>query len=150
MCEILDLKGNAGQNVKRLEYDEWSTVSVTKDKVRSNQYGSDISNLHYGKYAVVNESGLYALILNSRKPKARAFRRWITHEGIPAIEKTGMYSLDGMTIEQKILEQAKVIVSLDEQRKRLQEKVVQLQPKAEVFDHFGDHQEGCFKAEFRG
>ena len=39
----------------------------------------------------VNESGLYALVLGSRKPEAKAFKRWITHEVIPAIRKTGSY-----------------------------------------------------------
>lgn len=41
---------------------------------------------------VVNEPGLYTLILSSRKPEARkAFKRWITHEVIPSIRKTGSY-----------------------------------------------------------
>ena len=39
----------------------------------------------------VNEPGLYALILGSRKPEAKAFKRWITHEVIPEIRKTGGY-----------------------------------------------------------
>lgn len=40
---------------------------------------------------VVNEPGLYALVIRSRKPEARAFRRWITHDVIPAIRRTGSY-----------------------------------------------------------
>ena len=39
----------------------------------------------------VNEPGLYALILGSRKPEARAFKRWITHEVLPQIRRTGAY-----------------------------------------------------------
>jgi len=39
----------------------------------------------------INESGLYSLILSSRKPEARAFKRWVTHEVLPAIRKTGRY-----------------------------------------------------------
>lgn len=42
--------------------------------------------------AVVNEPGLYSLVLGSRKSEARAFKRWITHDVIPAIRKTGMYA----------------------------------------------------------
>ena len=42
---------------------------------------------------VINEYGLYALVLNSRKPSAKAFKRWITHEVIPAIRRTGSYSI---------------------------------------------------------
>ncbi len=44
--------------------------------------------------AVVNEYGLYHLVLYSRKPEAKAFKRWITHEVIPAIRKTGSYTLN--------------------------------------------------------
>ncbi|GCF11789.1 hypothetical protein KDI_53530 [Dictyobacter arantiisoli] len=41
---------------------------------------------------IVNEFGLYSLILTSRKPEAKAFKRWITHEVLPAIRQTGKYS----------------------------------------------------------
>ena len=41
----------------------------------------------------INESGLYNLILGSRKPEAKAFKRWVTHEVIPAIRKTGKYEI---------------------------------------------------------
>ena len=50
---------------------------------------------------VVSESGLYAVILQSRKPEARAFRKWITSEVIPSIRKTGGYNLQEM--ERKVL-----------------------------------------------
>lgn len=43
--------------------------------------------------AVVNESGLYALIFRSRKPEARLFRRWVTGEVLPAIRRTGTYAI---------------------------------------------------------
>ncbi len=43
---------------------------------------------------VVNEPGLYTLILSSRKPEAKAFKRWITHDVIPMIRKTGGYMTD--------------------------------------------------------
>lgn len=42
---------------------------------------------------VVNEPGLYSLVLGSRKPEAKAFKRWITHEVLPSIRKTGSYSV---------------------------------------------------------
>ena len=42
---------------------------------------------------IINESGLYALILRSRKPEAKRFRKWVTSEVLPAIRKTGSYSL---------------------------------------------------------
>ena len=41
---------------------------------------------------ILSEPGLYSLILGSRKPEAKAFKRWVTHEVIPAIRRTGSYS----------------------------------------------------------
>ena len=43
--------------------------------------------------AVINESGLYSLILTSRKPEAKRFKRWVTHEVLPSIRKTGSYAV---------------------------------------------------------
>ena len=45
------------------------------------------------KMLCVNESGLYSLIFRSRKPEAKRFRKWVTSEVLPAIRKTGTYSL---------------------------------------------------------
>ena len=47
--------------------------------------------------STVNESGLYSLVLGSRKPEAKQFKRWITHDVIPAIRKTGAYSVKPMS-----------------------------------------------------
>lgn len=46
------------------------------------------------EYQTVNEPGLYSLVLGSRKPEAKAFKRWITHEVIPTIRKHGMYATE--------------------------------------------------------
>jgi prophage antirepressor-like protein len=48
------------------------------------------------RLAVVNEYGLYSLILGSRKPEAKDFKRWITHEVIPSIRKHGTYMTDAV------------------------------------------------------
>ena len=47
---------------------------------------------------IVSEPGLYSLIVRSRKPEAKAFKRWITHEVIPSIRKTGGYIAGQETI----------------------------------------------------
>ncbi len=47
----------------------------------------------------MNEPGLYALVISSRKPEAKAFKRWITHEVIPSIRKTGGYIAGQETME---------------------------------------------------
>lgn len=61
---------------------------------------------------VISEAGLYSLILRSRKPEARAFKRWITHDVLPAIRKTGSYgSPVGISFEEMT---AQVIQGLQE------------------------------------
>ncbi len=45
--------------------------------------------------SVVNESGLFNLVLGSRKPEAKRFKRWVTHEVLPSIRKTGSYASAG-------------------------------------------------------
>lgn len=77
VCRALGL-GNSSDVIKRLDEDERTLVSI---EGASN--GLPVN--------AVNEPGLYALILGSRKPEAKAFKRWITHEVIPNIRKTGGY-----------------------------------------------------------
>lgn len=47
----------------------------------------------------INESGLYALIIRSNKPEAKPFKRWITHEVLPSIRKTGQYSVSNENVD---------------------------------------------------
>ncbi len=49
---------------------------------------------------VVSEAGLYSLVLRSRKPEAKAFKRWVTHEVLPSIRKTGAYVAPNLSMEQ--------------------------------------------------
>lgn len=56
--------------------------------------------------SVISEPGLYSLILRSRKPQARAFKRWITHEVIPAIRRTGRYEVSALGDELAEIEAA--------------------------------------------
>ena len=77
VCRALDI-ANSRDAVKRLDDDERGVVST--DTLGGVQ-----------EMTVVNESGLYSLVLGSRKPEAKQFKRWITHEVIPTIRKTGGY-----------------------------------------------------------
>jgi len=74
VCQILDLT-NATMALNRLDEDERSKFNLGRQ----------------GEANVINEFGLYNLVLSSRKPEAKAFKRWITHEVVPAIRKTGNY-----------------------------------------------------------
>lgn len=77
VCRALGL-GNSSMAISKLDEDERTLISI---EGASN--GLPVN--------AVNEPGLYSLVLGSRKPEAKAFKRWITHEVIPAIRKTGGY-----------------------------------------------------------
>ena len=98
-----------------------------------------------GKTNFVNESGLYSLVLGSRKPEAKKFKRWVTHEVLPSIRKHGAYMTED-TLE-KALTDPDFLIQLATQLKEEQEKrkVLELEnrsmkPKAEYFDELVDRQ----------
>jgi prophage antirepressor-like protein len=76
-CEILGIHTSVA---RRLDDDEKITLRLTQD-------GTNLTT----NVVFVNEAGLYSLILGCRKPETKAFKRWITHEVIPSIRKTGGY-----------------------------------------------------------
>ena len=81
---------------------------------------------------IISEPGLYSLILRSRKPEAKAFKRWVTHEVLPSIRKHGMYATPA-TIEDMIADPdmaIKLLTTLKEERaKRAQ---LEAQAKADA------------------
>jgi anti-repressor protein len=80
VCEILELS-NTSQSVGRLDDDE---------KLIYTLYMSGQNR----EVLLINESGLYSLIMTSRKPKAKEFKKWVTAEVLPSIRKTGSYSIN--------------------------------------------------------
>lgn len=92
----------------------------------------------------VNEPGLYTLVLSSRKPEAKAFKRWITHEVIPSIRKNGGYiaGQEAMTPEElmarALMVAQKTIADRDARISALQVEVAVAQPKAAYFDELVD------------
>lgn len=52
---------------------------------------------------IINESGLYSLVLSSKLPGAKKFRRWVTHDVLPSIRKTGSYSIPDMSKEMQAI-----------------------------------------------
>ena len=75
VCKALEI-GNPSQAVKRLDEDERCTLISNEGRQMN----------------IVSESGLYSLVLSSRKKEAKTFKRWITHEVLPEIRKTGGYN----------------------------------------------------------
>lgn len=67
------------------------------------------------KPVLINESGLYSLILSSKMPNARKFKRWVTSEVLPTLRKTGHYEMENYSPEmQAILMHDKKLVKMDE------------------------------------
>ena len=70
-------------------------VQNTTDALKKHVDADDRASLKLGLTGsavnIINESGLYSLILKSRKPEAKAFKRWVTSEVLPAIRKNGGY-----------------------------------------------------------
>ena len=117
VCNVLDLS-NPTIAVSRLDEDERAKFNLGRQ----------------GDATIVNEPGLYTLVLGSRKPEAKAFKRWITHDVIPSIRKTGSYTM----LPQDYISALKALVASEEERLALQEKNREMLPKAEYYDAVRD------------
>ena len=96
---------------------------------------SQNGNASETKTAVINESGLYSLILKSKLPSAKKFKRWVTSEVLPTIRKHGMYATEDLLNNPDLLIQ--IATQLKEERtNRLiaEQRVNELQPKADYYD----------------
>ena len=92
--------------------------------------------------AIINESGLYSLILSSKLPRAKTFKRWVTSEVLPAIRKHGVYAVDEMLANPDAMICA-LMAYKEEREKRLaladenavqRQQIAELQPKASYYD----------------
>lgn len=83
---------------------------------------------------LVNESGLYSLVLSSKLPTAKEFKRWITREVLPSIRKHGVY-MTQQTLD-KALTSPDFLIQLVTKLKEEQEKVKALEQKAQALDAF--------------
>lgn len=83
VCKALEI-ANPSDALSRLDTDEKMTLDSTEGH-SGKRGGAQSLN-------IINEPGLYSLVLGSRKPEARVFKRWITHEVIPAIRRHGVYA----------------------------------------------------------
>lgn len=91
---------------------------------------------------VINESGLYSLILSSKMPKAKKFKRWVTSEVLPAIRKHGLYASDYLVANPDVAIAA--FTALKEERERSkelmaavavgQQQIAEMKPKATYYD----------------
>lgn len=118
---ILDL-GNPTETVKMFDDDEFSTTEVIDSIGRRQQA------------YIISEPGLYRLVMRSRKPEAKEFQRWVTHEVLPSIRKHGAY-MTQQTLD-KALTSPDFLIQLATKLKEEQEKIRELEPKAQALDDF--------------
>lgn len=125
VCKVLELS-NATKVAQRLEEDERSNFKLGRQ----------------GEATIINESGLYSVILRSDKPQAKPFRKWVTSEVLPAIRKTGMYATDELLNNPDLA--IKAFTALKEERAKTkaltetvavqQQQILEMKPKASYYE----------------
>ncbi|QWG81384.1 MULTISPECIES: BRO family protein [Bacillus cereus group] len=119
VCEVLEIK-QSSVALKKLDEDEKVVINIHTPGGSQDTWG-------------INESGLYSLIMTSRKPQAKAFKKWVTSEVLPSIRKHGAY-MTNQVLEQAVTNPDFMIGILtnlkEEQAKRIEaeRKVLQQQP----------------------
>lgn len=129
VCKALEIS-NPSKVAQRIDEDERSNFKLGRQ----------------GEAVIINESGLYAVILRSDKPQAKPFRKWVTSEVLPTIRKHGAYMTE-QTIEKALtnpdflIQLATQLKSEQEQRRKLEttvavqeQQIAELQPKASYYD----------------
>ena len=129
VCKILGI-GNSRMVSDRLDEDELMSVKLTSGGQRRNM-------------TVVNESGLYAVILRSNKPQAHGFRKWVTADILPTIRKTGGYVNDADKFVETYLpfadEPTKNLFKIQfEYINQLNDRIRRDEPKVRFADHVSD------------
>lgn len=121
VCAVLGIS-NHKMTAQRLDADEVSLTDLTDSMGRQQET------------TVINESGLYNVILRSDKPEAKPFRKWVTSEVLPSIRKHGAY-MTPQKIEEALLN-PDTIISLAQQLKEERVKTAKLAPAAEYAQNF--------------
>lgn len=132
ICRELEIS-NSRMVSERLESDELMSAKLTSGGQRR-------------EMTIINESGLYTVILRSDKPQAKPFRKWVTSEVLPSIRKHGAYMTEqtlerALTSPDFLIELATQLKAEQEQRKQLEttvavqeQQIAELQPKASYYD----------------
>ena len=132
VCDILELT-NPAVALQSLDDDEKTNLS--------NSY---VWSEPGRRPLIISEPGLYRLVMRSRKPEAKEFQRWVTHEVLPQIRKTGGYiptsesDSDEDIMARAVLVAQKTIKQKNQQIASQQSRIDELQPKASAWDNFVD------------
>ncbi|MFR6632236.1 MAG: phage antirepressor [Atopobiaceae bacterium] len=140
VCTALEVK-NSRDAIARLDNDERGVVLI--DTPGGEQ-----------QMQAVNEAGLYVLVLSSRKPEAKAFKRWVTHEVLPALRRDGGYMVarDDETPEETMARALLLAQGTMERQKRriagLEAENEEMRPKALFADAVAASDGTCLIGEF--
>lgn len=143
-CDILGMS-NPSMAVTALDKDEVAQIDP-KDYLGSENRSNQAVN-------IVSEPGLYKLIMRSRKPEAKEFQRWVTHEVLPQIRKTGGYiptsesDSDEDIMARAVLVAQKTIKQKNQQIAEQQTRIVELEPKARFADAVAASDDTCLIGE---
>ena len=101
-CEILDIPWRGNETLNMLEDDEKGVRNFRTPSEAEDGRGGGEQEL-----IIINEPGMYRLAFRSNKPEARAFTRWVTHEVLPSIRRTGSYGVknNGKILHIDLIEQ---------------------------------------------
>ncbi len=120
VCNVLEVRTN-------------DTLNSLDDDEKG--YDSIVSPGGTQKMAIINEAGLYSTILRSRKPEAKKFKRWITHEVLPSIREKGAYSIGvPKTLSEALFMAAEQAKKIEEQDRYIESS----KPKIDFFDSVAD------------
>lgn len=134
--DVADILGYTNQNEAIQDHvDE-------EDKLNSKTLSSFELNLGQRGGWLINESGLYSLIMSSKMPKAKQFKRWVTSEVLPSIRKHGLYAVDEVLADPDILISA--LMELKEERRKAKtledtvaiqnQQIAEMRPKVSYYD----------------
>ena len=123
VCDVLELRTQ--KVVQRLEDDVLSKYPIVDNLGRTQQA------------TFVNEDGLYDTILESRKPQAKLFRKWVTGEVLPSIRKNGGYMMARPEESDEVI-MARALQIMYATLQRRDEQIALLKPRAEYADHVLD------------
>lgn len=125
VCDILGLV-DTRQAVERLDEDERYKTPVIDSLGRTQET------------YIINESGLYSLILRSNKPQAKGFKKWVTSQVLPSIRKTGAYGTTPQLPTDRKQLMALALIEADKTIQEQEEAIKVLAPKAEFYDTVGN------------
>ena len=80
----------------------------------------------------INESGFYSLVLGSKLPTAKKYKKWVTSEVLPSIHRTGSYSIQNELSEDALL--AKAVLISDKKIKKLENQLIEQKPKINYYE----------------